>query len=368
MGRLSLGHAFAILALASGNRTTYSGYLVDLYCYGLVRAGGRGLDGIDVIREPGKHTLHCLRDPPQCYEGFFMLAVNRGGSTPDYQAKFLMDEAGNQAALSLLRTYPRGHARDNVAGQFLVTVSGMHHGDGTLRDATVVECVGAGCDGNCTGNCIDVDLQLSLSVGKFLFVHVLFMVLSWSCLLPAGVLWARNLRLNKRLACGSPIWFQGHRILQSVGWLFQLVGFAAIILHKSQGGGGSATNITSPHEVIGLIVVIFGSLQPFNAQLRFLPGVGHASPDGTRTTLRRLWEYLHKGCGYFAVTLGCVNVVLGLLKADNAGFDPVFVRSAAGAAGFLLVSLFLAVVVIEAVPAILARARRFAVKVSHDPE
>merc|ERR1711862_335012 len=67
-------------------------------------------------------------------------------------------------------------------------------------------------------------------------------------------------------------------------------------------------------------VVIIGTLQPFNAQLRNLPGVGHKGDDGTPGRLRFAWEVLHKGLGYIAVLLGIVNVVIGIPYAVSLSF------------------------------------------------
>merc|ERR1719468_799613 len=83
------------------------------------------------------------------------------------------------------------------------------------------------------------------------------------------------------------------------------------------------------------MVVIIGSLQPLNAQLRHMKGVGHPKPDGSRTDLRKKWEFLHKGCGYVAVAGGIINVVLGVIHADNVGFGHGLVPAAAVLAGML---------------------------------
>merc|ERR1711862_539277 len=96
---------------------------------------------------------------------------------------------------------------------------------------------------------------------------------------------------------GVPIWFAGHRILQSVGVVLQLMGFFFALLWKK------AAHFKLPHEILGLVMVILGTLQPVNAQLRNLSFVGHPHPDGTRSPLRKAWEVLHKGSGYIAVVM-----------------------------------------------------------------
>lgn len=114
-----------------------------------------------------------------------------------------------------------------------------------------------------------------------------------------------------------------------------------IFLHK----GGNHFRVT--HEIVGLIVVIIGTLQPFNALLRNLPFVGHPKPDGTRTLARLLWEVLHKGCGYIAVLLGMINVVLGPIHAHNLKYSSVLTITAAVFIGISLSTLIIGGIVME---------------------
>lgn len=339
---LSTAHVVA----DNARKTNYSGYLVDLYCFGLNRAGQDALDGTNVIKDPSQHTLHCLRDPFQCRNGGYYLAINSGSAQdPNYQIKFRLDEASNRAAVQVLDAATRP---DRQPGRFTVTAVGEHSGDGILRNAVIVECNHQSCDGVCDGKCETPEQNFELEPSALLIAHVVFMILSWGCLLPLGVLWARNLRQSSRKFGGSPIWFAGHRILQSVGWLFQLIGFACIIAHKHNGGGKLAVHFSAPHEVVGLIVVILGSVQPINAQLRRLPCVGHFKDDGhSRTTARIAWEWLHKGQGYVAVILGAINVVVGVFYANSFGFSAGLVVGAALSAGTSLSILLIACIFFE---------------------
>jgi len=328
--------------------TNYSGFLVDNYCYALNSAGQLALDGTDVIKDPSQHSIHCLRDPPRCRDPGYYLAINQG--TPgnaDYQIKFRLDEAGNAAAISLL-TAVEG-TRPDKPGNFRVTAVGVHDGDGILREASIVECFGPSCDGVCDGSCMapSQTIDLQLVPPPLLIMHVVCMILSWGFLLPLGVLWARNLRQVNIESGGHPIWFAGHRIFQCIGWLLQLIGFACILLHKQRGGGMLAMHFTAPHEILGLVVVVLGSLQPINAQLRHLPCVGHPSEDGVRTASRIAWEWLHKGQGYIAVILGAINVIVGVIYANALEFSATFVVSAGICTGISLGFLLVASIALE---------------------
>jgi len=306
----------------TGTETVYSGYLVDNYCYGLVSMGRLALDGTNVITAPWEHTIHCLRDPVQCTQNGYYLAINtaNGTATPNYQIKFQLDSTGNANALALLRQTPVGSPEDHTPGNYRVTATGrVSTGrSSVLAGATLVRCTGsiAECDGVCSGPGCGSTGSTSLTIlpRTLLWAHVILMVLSWGMLLPLGVIWARGLRLSTKQVGGQPIWFQGHRIIQSLGWVLQLAGFACIVALKN------GAHFTEPHEILGLTVTIIGSLQPINAQLRHLKFIGHPSPDGSKAAGRRAWEWLHKGLGYAAVTMGIANIFVGYVFARDFGF------------------------------------------------
>jgi len=302
----SMGSA---LGSAQGVQTIYSGHLVDFYCLSLVRTGGTAIDGSDVENEPQEHTLHCLRDVPQCRDGFYLAERDSNGK---YDIKFQLDDTSYTSVLALMDTFPVGSDRDGR--QFQVTANGTHDGDGVLRSATFVPCFAAqGCDGVCTGNCnTPADQDYTLPAGHFLLVaHVVCMCLSWGCLLPLGVIWARNLRKSTWKPGGVPVWFQGHRTIQSTGVTLQLLGFFFIFLFKK------GAHFQRPHEIIGLIVVLLGLMQPINAQIRHLKSIGHPGPNGEKTRNRVIWEVVHKGSGWLCLVLGTVNVILGPIHANN---------------------------------------------------
>jgi len=337
--------ACSAVASASGPvQTTYSGILVDDYCFSLSRMGVPVLDGSNVITGPREHTLHCLRDPPQCRRGFF-LAINRGAvGASDYGIKFKLDDASHARVLELLDSFPRGHERDYARDGFYVTAEGAHHGDGILRGASFRVCSGGevACDGVCnvTNGTCDTPLfdGVELPLDGLVVAHASLMLLSWGFLLPLGTLWARNLRKSGKKVGGVPAWFGGHRLMQSVGVALQLAGFVCIFLFKRGG------HFSLHHEVVGLVVVLLGTMQPLNAQLRHVRLVGHPGGPGP---LRRAWEVLHKGSGYAAVLLGMFNVVLGIVHASNLGFAGGLVPAAGVAAGLSLGTQVAAGVLLE---------------------
>jgi len=285
-----------------------------------------------------------LRDPTPCRKDGYYLAV-KNNVTGDYDVKFLFGADASKAALALLDTL----TGDRSPGRFTVTAIGVTNGDGYLTDVKISECLPSGsaaCDSMCTSNtssgCLGILQQpdIVLSVPPLLVLHVICMLVSWGCLLPLGVLWARNMRWSDKKVGSVPIWFQGHRTLQSVGWLFQLLGFIFIFFHK--GGFNGKSHFKTRHEALGLIVVIIGTLQPFNALLRNLPCIGHPPKHGEpRTWGRLLWEIGHRGLGYGAVLLGALNIILGILYASDIGFGGALVPVAITVAALSLGTQFL---------------------------
>ena len=58
---------------------TFTGYVTDILCWDRSIAGGRGLDGTDMTKNPENHSVHCLRDIQVnncfCYGTNYMLVT-----------------------------------------------------------------------------------------------------------------------------------------------------------------------------------------------------------------------------------------------------------------------------------------------------
>eukprot|EP00929_Paragymnodinium_shiwhaense_P107276 TRINITY_DN73364_c0_g1_i1.p1 TRINITY_DN73364_c0_g1~~TRINITY_DN73364_c0_g1_i1.p1 ORF type:complete len:387 (-),score=19.09 TRINITY_DN73364_c0_g1_i1:275-1435(-) len=320
---------FLVVARMHAEPVTYSGYLVDNYCHGLVLANGRALDGSDVLTDPSEHLLHCLRDIPACRAEFYLARREEDASSPSgarYPVKFLLDTQSQDKIRAFLDTYPQTHKHES---NFTVTVQAEHrHGGGILSNlSSITRCTSSdpssSCDTVCMGACeAPLGLTPVVQADALLYIHVVCMCLSWGCLLPLGVICAHFLRKYDQKIRNKPFWFQSHRICPSLGVLLQTIGFIAILIRKRTGP-------SSAHEIIGVIVVFFGLWQPFNAILRNLSAVGHPGPAGERTRLRVVWEGVHKGGGYSAIILGLVNILLGLRQASNLLLHDFFQTAAA---------------------------------------
>mmetsp|Transcript_21471 Transcript_21471/g.62162 ORF Transcript_21471/g.62162 Transcript_21471/m.62162 type:complete len:517 (-) Transcript_21471:379-1929(-) len=148
----------------------------------------------------------------------------------------------------------------------------------------------------------------------FLYVHLVLMSIAWAGLLPLGAVIAKWLKRVEGAPQGA--WFRRHRELQSVGWVLQILGFAAAVWFVQE----HSSHFQGPHARIGLAVVIVGTLQPLNAALR-----PHPEP---RTRARVAFEVVHKGLGWIAVLLGIFNVAVGIYIVSDRGYETTVVAVA----------------------------------------
>jgi hypothetical protein len=135
--------------------------------------------------------------------------------------------------------------------------------------------------------------------------HGLLMMIGWGLLLPAGAIIARFCKHRP-----NGLWFKLHRGIQIFGLLLTIIGWI-IALTYFDGFGGGEGFVSYEHGICGMVVMILGCLQPFNAFIR-----PHAPEDPAedKTTLRTTWEVIHKGSGWFAVLLAIPTIALGSLS------------------------------------------------------
>lgn len=143
-------------------------------------------------------------------------------------------------------------------------------------------------------------------------VHGVLMFLGWGVFFPVGILVGRFAKHSKSMPCGTPIWFQVHRIAQTLGLLCTVAGVVVIIVFQDD---NKVDHFRVTHSRLGLAILIAAWLQPVNACFR-----GHKTPKSTR---RRVWEFVHKGIGYLAVLLSIPVVLLGLHEVEPDASDVV---------------------------------------------
>ena len=144
--------------------------------------------------------------------------------------------------------------------------------------------------------------------------HARLMVLSWSVLIPLGVIAARFYKVTPQqdfpATLDNPRWWHGHRALQYTGVFVSVL--AAYMV--------ATLGLTSWHAICGYLVLAMALLQILGALMRGSKG----GPTDTQvrgdhfdmTRHRRIFEWLHKRMGYAALLLTLVTTVLGLVLVD----------------------------------------------------
>jgi len=130
-----------------------------------------------------------------------------------------------------------------------------------------------------------IDLQL---------VHGSLMFIAWYCISPFGFFLARFMK-------GFSWWFQVHRAIMLVAMCTQIAAFGVIVSETAKGN-----HFNDAHKIIGLIVVILGTSQPFIGFLadKFFNPERKATPIFPDKT--------HWVIGWVSITLGMINIVLGM--------------------------------------------------------
>lgn len=134
---------------------------------------------------------------------------------------------------------------------------------------------------------------------NFLLVHGLLMFFGWGVCLVWGTFIARY------FSSSGTTWFLLHRILQVSGLVLSFIGFVLGIVSVQ------FDHFKFAHGAIGIIVMLLGTSQPFNALAR-----PHRPAEGEKTPLkRRIWELFHHNIGRVAVALALINISLGVFLA-----------------------------------------------------
>ena len=144
-----------------------------------------------------------------------------------------------------------------------------------------------------------------------LWLHIVFMSLSWGLCLPLAVILAsrtRDIGPKGR-------WFGFHKHLARSGWVLQTMGALFGVYYCEV----YSLHLTVAHQRFGVFIAIAGFLQPISAVLRPHPpkeGWPNGKPAG-----RTAFEVYHKGVGWTATICGIINVFLGAALARDLSFQ-----------------------------------------------
>lgn len=174
-------------------------------------------------------------------------------------------------------------------------------------------------------------------------VHGILLFIAWSILVPMAV---GTALLRNFLPLPEGMWFQIHRILNSIAVLCTIVGFAIAVHNINEEQGSSAKHFsTYKHHTIGLVIFIFAMIQAITGIFRpHLPKpvetapTEHDTEDGKaktkesselpkKSTSRIAFEIQHRLMGTVAMIMGWFNVDsgIGLYSVRFDGRDVVAV-------------------------------------------
>eukprot|EP00550_Attheya_septentrionalis_P008207 CAMPEP_0198297912 /NCGR_PEP_ID=MMETSP1449-20131203/38846_1 /TAXON_ID=420275 /ORGANISM="Attheya septentrionalis, Strain CCMP2084" /LENGTH=403 /DNA_ID=CAMNT_0043999017 /DNA_START=153 /DNA_END=1364 /DNA_ORIENTATION=+ len=357
-----------VTALEVGDNVCIEGFIMDLFC--INRGTLLDAPSVQTLRNPEKHSVHCLVDVSQCRRSGYNLLLDPQEPGGLYARLFQLDSGGNEMVLTEARaigdcstcmaqgTQEFGY-RATIKGT--VTDMGSSSTPATLETLAVLP-VGSSCqddifedeDGNPTEDGTpgtgggggmdfvnlddllnDMDgINLVFDAGSLDTVflrHGSLMLIGWGFLLPSGAIMAR---LFKHRPDG--LWFKIHIFVQTLGLLLAGIGFI-IALRNFDTFNGKDHIKGYAHAVMGTTVMVLGFLQPLNAMIR-----PHAPQEGApKSTLRVIWEIVHKGSGWTAIALAVCTISIGTTLLPQMDDQRTFQLAYGLGAGLLFLFLIM---------------------------
>eukprot|EP00756_Hemistasia_phaeocysticola_P045404 Hpha_TRINITY_DN19160_c0_g1::TRINITY_DN19160_c0_g1_i1::g.94774::m.94774 len=302
---LRCGLALLLAGVCAAQDVCYVGYIMDTYCIDRGRLLDKG--DLGTLDHPEAHTVHCLVDVGNCRNSNYEVLAPNPAQPGSHCRAYRLDDEGKRLAVAHARAGGScSTCADNgtLVEGYRATVRGVVSDPSASPPRITVTQIldpSVGCP---SGESQPANINCNAGdLGPLFAAHGAMMISSWGLLLPAGVITAKMLKHRP-----GALWFKMHRILQPVGLCMALAGFIIALTQFDvfvEGGRGAA----KIHGILGIIVMILGLLQPINAAVR-----PHApQPGEDKPLVRRVWEWVHKGCGWLAVILGFVNVALGTI-------------------------------------------------------
>eukprot|EP00980_Cylindrotheca_fusiformis_P030371 scaffold24719_cov147-Cylindrotheca_fusiformis.AAC.1 len=340
-------------ALEVGDTICTEGFIMDFYCINQ----GRMIDnGLVTLEQPDQHSVHCLVEVGSCVNDRspFEVLIDPVEPGAMYSRGWRMTEASKQDMIMLAqgigscRTCVNGYDSSMQSNGFRAvlnaTVLDLNEGS---SDPPLIEVNEMAHSNNLGDNpCQTVfgmdDIVDTLGTNSTLFstgvdsslrtnhiVHASLMLTAWGFLLPLGAFVAR---FFKHRPNGK--WYLYHKTMQVVGLILALAGWI-IALHNFDVFADVGYN-NYRHGICGMVTMVLGLLQPLNALIRPHP----PSEGEIKSSLRQLWEVVHKGSGYVAILMAAATIILGTKILP----EPDDKRAFQVAYGILLGVLLLAIV------------------------
>lgn len=306
-----------------GDEICVGGFVMDTFCIELgvlfdnpsVRT--LGPDG------PTRHSVHCLVDVARCknspYE--FLEEMEDGTYGRAWRVddnSLLLDHAKSVGVCTdcdVGNSESSGHLVRGYRAAVTATVKSL--GDSTTPAVISVTSVsdfselGALCEGK--EYAVPAMVMLETTEGgvnnlvRVYLVHGILMIIGWGLLLPSGILIAK---FGKHRP--NAWWFKMHQILQPIGLLIALVGWAIALANFTTLGSGPGLPFS--HALIGSASMGISISQSISGILR-----PKKEKDGEEKSKgRRIWEYSHRFLGWAALILSIVSCGIGTTLLPGA--------------------------------------------------
>lgn len=321
------------ITVGVGDEICVGGYIMDTFCIELGvlfdNPGIRtlGPDG------PSSHSVHCLVDVQRCRQSPYEVLTEledgtfgRAWRVDDNE--LLLDHAMTNGICSECdpdNSLEQGHLQKGYQATVVGTVKSL--GDGNTPAVISVSSVSDFSDFGtlCEGKEFEIPTMIAEEVigggGRNLVrvytIHGILMIVGWGLLLPSGILIAKFGKHRK-----NAWWFKMHIALQPIGLIVSVIGWAIALVNFTTLEGGPG--ITFTHAVAGTITMALALLQALNGIFR-----PHNPPkEEDKSTIRIVWEHVHRGVGWVALLLSIVTIGIGTTllpsKRDQRVFQIVY--------------------------------------------
>jgi hypothetical protein len=230
-------------ALEVGEQVCVEGFVMDFFC--IDRQFLLDRSSVRTLLNPELHTVHCLVDPPQCTSSPYEILSEPFPGETLYARGWRLDEDTKKRVIDLARSVGSCSTCDNQEGliegfRAALNATVLDLGSSSvppLISATEIQqselgnsfCSKLAVEDNSsdTGNVASRDPPVRITASgsnlkKKYYAHASLMLIGWGWLLPSGTIFAR---LFKHRPDG--LWFKIHRVLQTVGLLFAIVGWVS---------------------------------------------------------------------------------------------------------------------------------------------
>jgi len=297
------------------------GFIMDQYCIDR----GTLLDNpsLNTLQNPASHTIHCLVDISSCCNsGYELLTTPREGSNK-FCRSYQLDDTGNKQTVALARSVGSCSTCDGSGMKesgFRAVVTGtvtVATGSSDLPTLRVLQILDESKSCSMLPDVVEITeppcITTSGRLQPIMHLHGALMILSWGCLLPAGVITARQYKHRP-----NAFWFKYHRAMQITGLAIALTGVVIAIFNFTALSSPSTNAFV--HGIFGIITMSLGLLQPINAFFR-----PHLPKEGEKKSFsRKVWSIIHKGSGYIALILAVITIVLGTRLLPEPANQTVF--------------------------------------------